>query len=470
MSASCFRPLLLLNAACLLFSCSPPLDSELIILTCLDQDGNPLPPGVTVSVDGVSEIWSGTPLRFPVKVQGDVRLVRIKAGTDQNYTYNSKSQYVVRPGIPTTIKLRFFRSYIVTVGASGQATPQLAGADVFANGTQIGKADARGHFTWTIDRPDTRAGIARPGTRFDIRLERNGEGAVTTPVILAKQQFDYTAKAHLDQEPPPPYYGFAANMKAILAQATTASPAGPVSTSAPGPSHTAVPTATTPSTNPATPITEARPRPPSFNPVDPGSEVLPATLGASTPASSGAAPLTLLQQGDRAFAAGRYNEAKRFYSSVPPGNADFKRARQKFGEIQLETKNYEGAVAAFEEILREDPSEYAAYNNLAAVYLVTESYDEALNNLDQVLAHKHLIPQSKRRAAELDVRYTRASIHYVRFQNERDLITKKEQGMLAISVLQAFIDRVPLDDDVFLNKRREMEDKRDDIRQWLRGH
>ncbi|MFQ5572157.1 MAG: hypothetical protein ACE5G0_20965, partial [Rhodothermales bacterium] len=68
------------------------------------------------------------------------------------------------------------------------------------------------------------------------------------------------------------------------------------------------------------------------------------------------------------------------------------------------------------------------------------------------------------------VRYQRAYIHYVQFQNERDSVTKREQGLLAMGILQTFIDMAPPELASFAQKRREMEDKLDDIRQWVRQH
>ncbi|MCH8206649.1 MAG: hypothetical protein IH956_06555 [Chloroflexi bacterium] len=65
------------------------------------------------------------------------------------------------------------------------------------------------------------------------------------------------------------------------------------------------------------------------------------------------------------------------------------------------------------------------------------------------------------------MRYTRAAIHFVQFQNERDPFTKKEQGLLAMSVLQFFIDRVPPNHAAFQIKQQEIQDKLDDIRDWV---
>ena len=468
----CFRHALLLSVVCLLFSCSDTRESELVIQSCLDQNGDLLPPGVTVSVDGLSEIWSGSPLRFPIKVDGPVRLVNVKAGAGNGYVYNSKSQYAVRPDMPTTVRLRFFRPYRVTIEAADPDSPPLSDADIFANGHHIAKTDTRGRFVWTIDSPDTHAGIARAGARFDIRLVQGDAQAVAAPVILAKEQFSYAAEV-LDQDRIAPYYSFAAEA-AMAARESTDTPSPQTETPPPRPPRATTPPASSTTDDPTAPVTEARPRPPSFEqaPEEPGD--VPAALAPLTPTPPPAEPdpgiPSALQQGDQAFATGRFEDAKRIYGTIPPGSPDFKRARQKLGEIHLETKNYEGAVAAFEEIIRQDPSEYAAYNNLAAVYLATESYSEALANLDKVLARKHLIPKNKRRHAELEVRYNRAAIYYVQFQNERDVITKKEQGLLAMSVVQDFIDRVPSGDAAFEDKQHEMVDKLDDIRQWVRGH
>ncbi len=470
MSARCFRHILLLSLACLTFACADTADSELIIDTCVDQDGRPLPAGVTVSVNGVSEIWQGAPIRFPVKVKGPVQLINVKAGASPGYTYNSKSQFAVRPNVPTTVKLHFFKSYTVRVNAVDEENDVLSGAEVYANGARIGRTDERGRFTWTIEAPNTDAGIARPGTRFDIRLERNGEQAVAAPVILAAQQFSYAAEARLGEERSTPYFGFAANTLAPTQATDTPNP----NARRPASSEAETPSSSTPSSSSSTTFTEAQPRPldlePSTDPETLPTDLAPPPSEVPVDAPPAAGTPSLLQQGDQAFATGQYEAAKRIYSSIPTSDETFKRARQRLGEIHLETNNYEGAIAAFEDIIREDPSEYAAYNNLAAVYLATESYNNALDNLDKVLARKHLIPRSKRKAAELDVRYTRASIHYVQFQNERDPITKKEQGLLTMSVVQTFIDMTSANDPVFVDKRREMQSKLDDIRLWIRNN
>ena len=462
------RHLLLLSLGGLLLSCGAAYETELVILTCIDQDGNTLPPGVNVSVDGVSEIWSGAPLRFPVKVEGDVKLVDVKAGTGNSYVYNSKSQFAVRPGAPTNVKLRFFRPYTVTVEALGREMARLSGVDVYANGVPVGTTDERGRLIWQIDKPGSRVGAARPGARFAIHLERNGERAEAEAVVLAASHFVYSTEAQLDQDRISPYYGLDPGVAAVQRDdeiIPTASdlPSVTTRTLRPQTRPTPTPSQTSP---PTPPPTEAEPRP--LAPI----ESAPVTdeLPNDAPVTTDPAPAepTDLQKGDEAFASGRFEEAKRLYEGIPPGHADFKRARQKLGEIHLDMQNFEGAIAAFEDIIRHDPSEYAAYNNLAAVYLATESYAEALDNLDKVLARKHLIPRAKRRDAELDVRYTRAAIHFVQFQNERDPITKKEQGLLAMSVLQSFIDRVPSNHAAFEMKHQEMQGKLNDIREWVR--
>ena len=194
------RRLLLLSLGGLLLSCGGAYDAELVILTCVDQDGNPLPPGINVSVDGVSEIWSGAPLRFPIKVEGDVKLVTVKAGGGSSYIYNSKPQYAVRPEAPTRIKLRFFRSYTVTIEALDRKRTPISDVAVYANGVRVGTTDEQGRFIWPINNPDTQAGVARPGTRFAIHLERNGERVEAEAVVLSTARFAYSTEAQFDQD------------------------------------------------------------------------------------------------------------------------------------------------------------------------------------------------------------------------------------------------------------------------------
>lgn len=234
MSARCYREglhtvvryVLLLSVAGLLLSCSATYNAELVILTCLDQDGNPLPPGVKVSVDGISEIWSGAPLRFPIKVEGDVQLVTVEGGAGNSYVFNSKSQVAVRPGKSMTVTLRFFRPYTITVEALGRQRARLSGVDVYANGVPIGTTDERGRFIWQIDQPDLRAGTPRAGTRFAIALERNGEWAEAGAVVLAEARFAYTTEAQLDQDRLSPYYGLDVEGVKRTEEAATTTPVG----------------------------------------------------------------------------------------------------------------------------------------------------------------------------------------------------------------------------------------------------
>ncbi|MFQ5570531.1 MAG: tetratricopeptide repeat protein, partial [Rhodothermales bacterium] len=392
---------LLLGALCLCSACRETPNALLVVVTCLDQNGNPLPPGVSVSVDGVSEIWTGEPLRFPVKVDGAIELVAVKAGAGGNYRYSSIPQYDVRPGTVREVELRFFKPYTVTVEALGRNQVRLAAVNVFANGKHLGATDERGLFVWRIDRPSTPAGQARPGSRFVFTLERNGEWAKADSIYIAEAQFAYTSAAQLDQDRVWPLASSEADDTTRDIQELAVSPP-PTK-----PARKRVVNAPTRTPPRATPVaTKVQPEPPVLE--------IPRSEPATSPTSDD------LLKGHEAFAAGRHEEALRFYSRVPPDNPDYTRALQKIGEIHFETRNYEGAIAAYEAILQNDPSEYAAYNNLAVIYLATESYDEALDNLDNVLARKHLIPREKRREAELSVRYQRAYIHYVQFQNERD--------------------------------------------------
>jgi len=464
----------------LLSGCGLGSNAELVVEACLDQDGNPLPPGVTVVVDGRSAIWEGEPLVFPVRVKGDVGLVPLETQAEHGYAYVSKPAYDVRPGTARSITLRFFKPYVLTV-ATGV---QQAGLDVYANGQPIGTTSTDGTVTWRIDHPNTPAGIARPGTRFDIALKKDSTWTRTKPVILAAAQYSYAAAIDMPEE-------------RTRAAATPPNPdvigaAQPPSPRAPRPAGTRQPPL--PQVNQAVPVPPARllteaereaeaalAQAEEFNPAAeleiesmpppeaPAAMLAPAERTPATPASS--APLTSMQQADQAFAQGQYEEALLFYKRVPRDDAGaYKHALDRIGEIRLLRKNYEGAIAAYTEILRDDPSEYAAHNNLAAVYLATESYEQALNHLEQVLARKHLIPKDRRAETELEVRYIRATIYYAQFQKERDPITKREQGLLAMSILRTFLDRAPANDPTFAAKRQDVEIKLEDTRQWVQTH
>lgn len=455
-----------------LSACGFGSNAELIVEACVDQAGNPLPEGVTVTVAGRSAVWQGEPLVFPVRVKGDVGLVPVDATLEEDFHYLSKPEYDVRPGTARAITLHFFKPYSLTV----ETGVQQAGLDVYANGQPIGTTQADGTVTWRIDHPNTPAGIARPGTRFDFAVKQEDTWTRTDPVILAAAQYTYDASIHTS-------VALAPNEQQIAA--ATPPPDRPQTTRMPGTRQPPLPAQINQSVpiRPALLLTEAEreaeaaltqteeqasdleiePMQPPEQPV-----ALPAPVE-RTPASS--ASLNTMQQADRAFEKGQYDEALLYYEQVPASNQPaYKHALGRIGEIRLIRKNYEGAIGAYTEILQEDPSEYAAHHNLAAVYLATESYEQALDHLDQVLAKKHLIPRTKRRETEWEVRYIRATIYYTQFQKERDPITKREQGLLAMGVLRTFLDRVPEDDPAFAAKRQEIAIKLDDARQWVKTH
>ena len=52
----------------------------------------------------------------------------------------------------------------------------------------------------------------------------------------------------------------------------------------------------------------------------------------------------------------------------------------------------------------------------------------------------------------------------------RNRVTKKEQGLLAMNVVLSFIDMTSPNDPLFVDKRREMQSKLDDIRLWVQNN
>lgn len=196
----CFlRRAVLLAVVCLLAACnSAPSTTELIVETCLDQDGNLLPPGVMVHVDGLSAIWNGEPLRFPIDVKSDLKLVTVKAAAGASYAFNSKTQYALPPGKTTRVTLRFFKPYDVTVEAYDTYRRKLPGVDVYANGQRIGATDDDGRFRWYIDQPLSPVGSIRPGTRVHIWLECSGQSTEVEPLIFQPNQHTYTIQVQLD--------------------------------------------------------------------------------------------------------------------------------------------------------------------------------------------------------------------------------------------------------------------------------
>src|SRR5690606_15548724 len=157
--------------------------------------------------------------------------------------------------------------------------------------------------------------------------------------------------------------------------------------------------------------------------------------------------LSAMELGDQARSRGALQEAIDLYSRVPRADvAAYKEAQKNIGEIyfrEIQPRDYQRAVAAFQAILEVDHSEYAAHNNLAAVYLEIDAYDQAEEHLDRVLALKHRIPASSRSALEAEVRYRKGLIKYTLFERETNPDNKFERGLLAQSELQQFLASIP---------------------------
>lgn len=186
---------------------------------------------------------------------------------------------------------------------------------------------------------------------------------------------------------------------------------------------------------------------------------------------STASDMTPIQRGDQALRSGNVQQAVEFYSSV--GRSDvsaYKEAQTKIGQTYLrdaKPPDYQKAIAAYRAILSADASEYSAHNNLAVVYFEIGSFDEAEVHLDKMLARKQLVPRDRRPALEREVRYRKGLIQNARFQSEQNVDSKREKGLLAVSMLRDFMDLVPTGDANFGVKRQDAQEKHDAINRWL---
>lgn len=519
-------------------------NAELVIQRCADQDGTALSIPVQVTVDGITENWNpGEALIFPIRVDGDVKVVTVEAEAGNGYTFTSKPQYDIIPDERKELELRFFRAYAITIEALDPNNFPISGVDVYANGRRVGTTDDRGYFVWEVSRENT-----RPGETFEITLEKDGQTNITNPITITEGVFSYTAGAQLNVDtgaPPPPV---------IVDCTNPANRSDPecrnrtpviVENEPPQREEPSVrgeePDAAREDTPPVAERNETPPRrtpPPATrrrsNPngetaatqrlvvttEPPGVEVILRDIDdqenteriSETPAEvnlrpgyyqwevpangefladASSAPIDLLTQeaynlniklnkasdmspielGDQARRNGDIREAVAFYSSVAPSDANaYKEAQTKLGETYLRDSkppDYQQAIAAFNAILRADPSEYSAHNNLAVVYFEIGSYDEAENHLDRMLALKQLVPRTRRGGVEREVRYRKGLIHNARFQSEQNLDNKRERGLLALSVLQDFIDLVPQGDSEFGVKRQDAREKHDAIQRWI---
>ncbi len=181
--------------------------------------------------------------------------------------------------------------------------------------------------------------------------------------------------------------------------------------------------------------------------------------------------LSAVELGDQARLRGALQDAIDYYSRVPRSDVNaFKEAQKKIGEIyfrEIQPRDYQQAIAAFQAILALDNSEYAAHNNLAAVYLEIDAYGQAEDHLDRVLALKHRIPASMRGEIEAEVRYRKGLIKYTLFERETNPDNKFERGLLAQSELQQFLTTIPSGNQSFNGKRQDAQDRINSIGRWI---
>ena len=82
---------------------------------------------------------------------------------------------------------------------------------------------------------------------------------------------------------------------------------------------------------------------------------------------------------------GKVEEAIRHYQKAISEAPDFYPARNNLGSTYLNQGNFEGAQKEFEEVIRINQSDAAAYFNLGNVFLLTRRYDDCLRMVEEGL-------------------------------------------------------------------------------------
>ena len=490
--------MIVLGLGVLVAACGSKHNAELVVADCTDQDGASLDDAVMITVDGTSKNWKpGETVHFPLQVESDAKTVRVRARAGGNYAYASQPAFTLVPGETKTIDLRFMRPYVITVQALGLSDTPLSDVEIYAENQHVGATDEQGLFTWSF------TDAARAGDKIDLVLQKGGETATPAPIILRQSVFAYDAEGRL------PLHGTPESMLATtepLPQDESATPPADSESAAPPVASSHPDVAPTPSPRQERVRTVAERSPPPSgretiperettsepagatvseptsapeatpDPPPPAPETPPEPPATSEPTPSpadapGSAERTLLQRGDLARQRGALRDAIDYYEQVPLSNREaYKKAQHHIGEIyfrEMQPRDFQGAIQAFQAVLEADHSEYAAHHNLAAVYLEVDALDEAEEHLNRVLALKHRIPLAQRQRVEREARYRLALIQFARFEGERIPDNKFEQGLLAQSALQRFIDAVPSDNASFAAKRRDAQQRITTIRQWI---
>lgn len=466
-----------LSLSVLVAACGPRHNAELVVTACTDQDGIPLDDAVMITVDGVSKSWKpGETVSFPFQVESDAKTVRVRARAQNDYPYASQPAFTLVPDERKTLKLRFLRPYSITVQAFGVGDMPLADVGVYADTERVGVTDERGQYTWTVSR------AARAGEKIDVELRKGGEAATPGSVILRPNRFEYDVKGHLPlRGAPEATLATASESPPDPAPSTTQGPCQPPSNQTEPPAQTvatAPPVDSEPAADRRLPADASTAPPPdettseAASSPSPGPTTVPEASAASEPEPPARTePPSVLQRGHQARQRGNLREAVARYAEVPPANREaYKRAQQHIGEIyfrDMQPPDYRQAIGAFQAILDADNSEYAAHNNLAAVYLEIDALDEAEQHLNRVLALKHRIPLAQRQQVEREARYRLGLIQFARFEKERVRDNKYERGLLAQSALQRFVDAVPSGHAPFAAKRQDARTRITTIREWL---
>lgn len=473
-----------LSLCVLVAACGQRHNAALVVTACTDQDGAPLDGAVTITVDGVSKNWEpGETVSFPFQVESDAKTVRVRARSQNDYAYASQPAFTLVPDERRTLELRFVRPYSITVQTFGVGDMPLADVGVYADAERVGETDEQGQLTWTVSH------AIRAGEKIDVELRKGGEATTPGSVILRPNRFEYDIEGRLPLRGAPEATLATASEPALEDPATPGDaqdPPRPQTTPTDPPAQTV--STTPPDDRPARPEStadrpqmadadtdptadESAPETPSPTNSEPATVSDASAASASEASTEPSAPPSVLQRGHRARQQGNLREAIARYEEVPLANREaYKRAQQHIGEIyfrDMQPPDYQQAIAAFQAILDADNSEYAAHNNLAAVYLEIDALDAAEQHLNRVLALKHRIPVAQRQQIEREARYRLGLIQFARFDKERVRDNKYERGLLAQSALQRFVDAVPSGSAPFAAKRQDARARITTIREWL---
>jgi hypothetical protein len=313
-----------------------------------------------------------------IELEKDGLVERTNPITIENgkFLYRTKGQLDIgAPPIETP--LPSFTITIRTVGAQGQA---LAGVKLTESGTEIGRTNNNGSFTWKVKEPRVRV-----GSTLNIGLSKDGKTGTAAPITLESGIFSYETRGQLE---------IGAPIKVEPSPQVTSG-------------------FSIPRTSPYTPS--------------------PALVQCMRLADGGNYDdaIACLEKFPNPGAAGEEAQVK-----------DYVNAQHLTGYLYWEKlREYPQAVQAFKNILAVNSREYSASYNLALVYYKTGSFVECRRACDMVIRLRHLIPVNKLDKIEGDVMFLKGLCLYRLYQDDTDQARKRQNGIMAISELEDFVAR-----------------------------